>query len=100
MSIEPLSELNLDTIPDKQWLKTLVDLESGGSRLVQLIASPARLDRAKEALLALRAEGVPAVLLVDGRKTLLDDDEMAAQFSFLHDWDQLLLRNMLELCLD
>lgn len=94
------ADIDLDTIPDVEWLPTLIELENRGPRLVTLTCSPVHVDRAKQALLGLRAEGVPSVLLLNARQSLLDDEEMAVLFTFLHDWDQLLLRNILELCLD
>lgn len=94
------SEIRLDTIPERDWLPKLIELERGGPRLLTLVCSPTHLERAKQALLGLRAEGVPAMLVLDAKNTLLQDEELGRLFEFLNDWDQLTLRNILELCLD
>src|SRR4051812_40327147 len=97
MSID--AEINLDAIADGAWAKRL-DQWGEPTELVTLSCSPAGLERAREALLALRGRGAPAMLLLAAKNTLLDDEELGVLFATLREWDQLSLRNFLELCQD
>lgn len=99
MSIEPIPELNLDQLPtNSAWLEEISALEKRNSPLVTLVSSPDRWDTIQEFLLALRSSNVSAVLLLQRGDFMMEDEEAIIIFTFLRDWDQLLLHNFLEIC--
>jgi hypothetical protein len=100
MSIEASRELNLEAIPDSDWPAALADLGNQPPPLVIVTCRPASIERAGRVLLDLRAHGSAGLLMIDGRDSLLDDNELAVLFGCLRDWDQCLLRNILEVCLE
>jgi hypothetical protein len=98
MSIEPIPEVNLDAVNEEAQVQTEVsELEKNNPPLVTLRSSPDRWDNIKRALLELRAANISAVLLLKRTDFPLDGEEIKSVLSFLRDWDQLLLHNVLEI---
>lgn len=97
MSIET-PEVDLDRLDEPAILHNVADFEKQSLPLVTLTSSIEDWEKIRKTLLALRSSNVSAVLLLKKSEELLEDDEIQAIFTFLRDWDQLLLQNVLELC--
>lgn len=99
MSIEPIPEVNLDAVQEaSHWLREVSSFEEQKLSLVTLVSSPDRWDIISTVLCALRASNISATLLLKRSDFVVEDEEVQLIFSFLRDWDQLLLYNFLELC--
>jgi len=99
MSIEPIPEINLDVLTEEaQILTQVLALEKKSPPLVTFVASPDRWDTIKQMLLSMRSSNISSVLLLKRTDFVLDDTEIISIFSFLRDFDQLLLYNFLEIC--
>ncbi|MBY0371673.1 hypothetical protein K2X33_13385, partial [bacterium] len=81
-------------------LAAVAKFEKDKAALVRLAASPEQVDSLRETLMALRASGISPLLTLRRGTAELDRETLLAFFGFLRDWDQLLLRNMLELVID
>lgn len=101
MSIE-IPELNLDALPEDvaEINATIDELEKREHPLVNLIGSLEHFDKVRAGLMALRAANISAILKLQRTEVPLEDDEIQYLFSYLRDWDQLLLVNFLTLCED
>ncbi len=97
MSTETTPDLDLDSLRNQALDRQLASLEKKQQTLATLAASVDNIDRAKETLCALRAAGISPLLLLRKPSEPLNKESLLAIFGFLRDWDQLLLRNLLEL---
>jgi hypothetical protein len=96
MSIEVNADLDIDR-PLPGGLRGQLDsLEKRNAMLATVAASVENLETLKETLCGLRASGISPMVLLKPVETPLTTDEILAVFAFLRDWDQLLLRNVLE----
>lgn len=101
MSIEPAPRLELDNYLGEEAILTQVRSYEGKSiPLVTLVASVESLLRVRTTLCELRSLNISALLLLTPASVPFNDDELEVVFSFLRDWDQLILNNFLELCRD
>lgn len=98
MSIEiAVPEVDLDPLENGALIDRLHDLEKQAYPLVTLTSSVNDFEKIRTSLLALRSSGMSAMLLLKRGQDLLEDEEIQAIFTYLRDWDQLLLHNVLEL---
>lgn len=101
MSIEAAPpDLDLDALRATALTRQLASLEKKKKMLATLASSATNVERMKETLCALRASGISPLLLVRKPATALSKDAILELFGFLRDWDQLLLKNMLEIAGD
>lgn len=100
MSIEVQADLDLDSLPKGGLLRKVSGLEKRKAALATLIASPGGEQTIIETFCALRASGISPLLVLRAPAAPLATDHILAFSSFLRDWDQLLLRNLLELAGD
>jgi len=99
MSIETaIPEIDIDALEGAALLSRLQDLEKQAYPLVTLTSSVNDWEKIRSSLLALRSSGMSAMLLLRRSQELLEDDEIQVIFTYLRDWDQLLLHNVLEIC--
>ncbi len=100
MSTEPQLDLDLDRLSSEELPARMGLLEASKQSLVTVGASVHRREAIREALLALRAAGVSSLLVLRRDSAPIDSIESLDFLAFLRDWDQLLLRNILELGAD
>ncbi len=101
MNIEPAPRLELDNFVGEDVLLSQVrSYEGKPIPLVTLVASVESLSRVRTTLLELRSLNISALLLLTPASVPFTDDELEVVFTFLRDWDQLILNNFLELCRD
>ncbi len=99
MSIEiAVPEVDLDPLENGSLLSRLEDIEKQAYPLVTLTSSVNDWDKIRKSLLSLRSSNISAMLLLKRSQDLLEDEEIQAIFTYLRDWDQLLLHNVLEIC--
>lgn len=98
MSIEAIPEVDLDRLEIPAILRNVTELEEKQQPLVTLTATIGEWEKIRKTLLALRSSNISAMLLLKRSEDLLEDEELAAIFTFLRDWDQCLLHNVLEIC--
>lgn len=97
MSTDAESQLDFDKLADSSFEETIEELRGKTPPLCTLICSPHSVARLKDFLCRLRAEGVAAlVVLREGEKSP-NQAEILTIFETLRDFDQLLLRNVLQL---
>jgi hypothetical protein len=97
MSIDAESILDFDTLADTSFEETIEEFRSKTPPLCTLTCSPGSVERLKDFLCRLRAEGVAAVVVLRSTGSDLEQANALGVFEVLRDWDQLLLRNILEL---
>ncbi len=103
MSIEPLAEIQLDKVEQGELAENIKQLEAEDTAVVTLNASVDDFDRILSALMTFRSANISTILLIhksDDPNDPIEDEEIQAIFTFLRNWDQLLLHNVLELCGD
>ena len=98
MSIEGIPELDLDLRDPSSILQDVSKFESEHLPLVTLSSAIDNWEMARNVLCSLRASNISAVLLLRHADEPLEDEEILAFFTFLLEWDQLLLHNILEIC--
>lgn len=96
MSIETV-DLDLDQLPPAKLAAQVARLEKSSAPLATLAASPEHVVYLRDALMALRASGISPLLTLRRGSETHDRETLLQFFALLRDWDQLLLRNMLEL---
>lgn len=92
------AEVDLDRLDESAILHNVADFEKKSLPLVTLTSSVDDWEKIRKTLLALRSSNISAVLLIKKSEEFLEDEEIQAIFTFLRDWDQLLLQNVLEIC--
>ncbi len=100
MSIEINPDLDLDSLLPEHIAKQLLQFEERKATLVTVAASIEKLEAIRQAFCSLRASGISSLLLLRKVDIPLTTEEVLAIFAFLRDWDQLLLRNLLEIASD
>ncbi len=100
MSIEPQLDLDLDRLSKDELPRRMATLEEKKQSLVTLGASAHQRDAIRETLLALRASGASSLLVLRRPPEPMDSLATVDFLAFLRDWDQLLLRNILEVGVD
>jgi hypothetical protein len=96
MSIEVNADLDLDRPLPGGLSNQLATLEKRNATLATVAASVENLVALKDTLCALRASGISPLVLLRAAETPLNTDAILEILGFLRDWDQLLLRNVLE----
>jgi hypothetical protein len=100
MSIDPTPDLDLDALREKALARQLLSLEKKKQMLATLVASADKAPQMKAVLCSVRASGISPLLLIRKPVSPLSKDAVLELFGFLREWDQLLLRNLLEVASD
>lgn len=99
MSTENQTEFDLSTLKGRNLESAIKKVQSKTPPLCTLTCGAGSMDELKDVLCRLRAEGVAFLVLLKGGSELVDESETLKVFATLRDWDQLLVRNILELCI-
>lgn len=94
----PIEQFTLSDVHAKSLKRWVRGLEKQDSVCVQLTVPVQAREKTTEVLCALRSANISVLLLVSAENSLLEDDEMIDLFEWLRTWDQLSLRNFMELC--
>ena len=97
MSIEARLDLDLDAVPLDALVGRLGEFEQKQAHLVTLGGSLENIEAIRQAFCTLRACGISPLLLIRKPEFEISREEILAVLGFLRDWDQLLLRNLLEI---
>ncbi len=96
MSIETPPDVDIDLMRPGSLPQVLTGLEKRKVNLATVAASPINREGITEGLCALRASGISPLLLLRQSDPTWSVDQVLSFLEFLRDWDQLLLRNVLE----
>lgn len=101
MSTEPPIRLD-DLVADSELASVLATYDQSTTPVVYLEGSLGSWERAKSALLSLRASNIAGILLMAPGESghTMTVDQTAKMLCFLRDWDELFLHNIVSLCRD
>lgn len=95
-----MEPIEFDKLADEALAKTARSFASLQPPICQLTCSPWEMSRLTEFLCRLRSEGVAALVHIKAPSERVQDEVLEDVFSTLRNFEQLLLKNILELCLD